>query len=133
MKRIFILSAILASFLVFGCKTEINVESAASNVATYQMGKLTGKINGSLPKILAATNYTLERRLGYMRTGEITTNPLVNKVRARMPDDRRVDVVIRDLGNNVAEVEVSVSDSELIICQRIFNEIARQCRDSGVY
>ena len=70
---------------------------------------------------------------GYMRTGEITKNPLKNKIRARMPDDRRVDVSIKDIGNNMVEVSVSVSDSELYVCQSIFNAIASKCRDSGVY
>lgn len=132
MKKIFLLSAISASLLVFGCKTQINVESAASNVAVYQMGELTGKINGSVAKVFAVASATLDDR-GYMRTGEITKNPLKNKIRARMPDDRRVDVSIKDIGNNMVEVSVSVSDSELYVCQSIFNAIASKCRDSGVY
>lgn len=78
MKKIFLLSAISASLLVFGCKTQINVESAASNVAVYQMGELTGKINGSVAKVFAAASATLDDR-GYMRTGEITKNPLKTK------------------------------------------------------
>lgn len=132
MKKIFLLSAISASLFVFGCKTQINVESAASNMAVYQMGELTGKINGSVAKVFAAASATLDD-LGYMRTGEITKNPLQNKIRARMPDDRRVDVSIKDIGNNMVEVSVSVSDSELYVCQSIFNAIASKCRDSGVY
>lgn len=132
MKKIFLLSAISASFLLFGCKTQINVESAASNVAVYQMGKLTGKINGSVEKVFVATNETLDG-LGYMRTGEYRKNPAKHKVRARMTDDRRVDVVIENIGNGVVEVSVEVSDAELYICQSIFNAIASKCRDANIY
>ncbi len=128
MKKIFLLSAISASLLVSACKTQINVESAASNVAIYQMGELTGQIFGTVDQVFAAASQTMDN-LGYMRTGEIRKNPNKNKIRARMQDDRRVDVTIENIGNGTVEVSIAVSDSELYVCQSIFNAISSKCRE----
>lgn len=117
-----------ASFLMFGCETNVAVDSSANPVGCYNLtdGIFKGEIAGSPTSVFKAANAALEKDLGFMCTGFQPKDPLKQKIKARMRDDRLVVVTMTQVEPGLTAVEIDVDDSDLMTSHKIFNAIARR-------
>lgn len=130
MKNFSLIALAAASLLMFGCETNVAVESEANPVGNYSLmsGDFEGQIAGTVPQVLGFAKVALEKDLGYMLTGQQTKNPTEQKLKARMRDDRLVVVTIYQKEPGVANVIIELDDSDLISCHQIFNAIAKRAK-----